>query len=131
MMALASLGVSSRYRVSISAVMVSTTGRTSALLSLAFGLGLKLWIGYLDTDDGGQALAHIIACEVAILFFEHVGLTCIVVEGTGERTAEASDVHTAIDGVDAVGETKTRCRSSYRCIVPPAQLSYRRFREWC
>ena len=79
-------------------------GAHLGIVQLGFGLGLELRIGYLDADHRGQALAHIVAGQVAVLLFEQVGLTGIVVEGAGEGTAEAGDVHTAIDGVDAVGE---------------------------
>src|SRR5579883_422830 len=81
-------------------------GAHLGVVQLGLRLRLKLRVGNLDADDGGQALAHIIAAEVAVLLFEQAHLARIVIERAREGAAEAGDVHAAIDGVDAVGEGK-------------------------
>src|SRR2546421_582139 len=44
-------------------------GTHLGVVEFGFGLGLELGIGYLDADDGGQTLAHIVTGKVAVLFF--------------------------------------------------------------
>src|SRR6266487_427278 len=74
------------------------------IVELALGLRLELRIRDLDADDGGQPLAHVVAGQIAVLLFEQVDLARVVVERAREGAAEASDVHAAIDCIDAVCE---------------------------
>ena len=78
------------------------------VVQLAFGLALELRVGEAHRDDGGQALAHVVAGEVGVTLFEDVGLAGVVVEGAGEGAAEAGEVRAAVNGVDVVGEGEDR-----------------------
>ena len=71
---------------------------------LGLGLALELRIGELDADHRSQALADVVAGEVAVVGLEHAGLAGPIVERARERGPEARDVRPAIDRVDVVGE---------------------------
>ena len=47
---------------------------------LGLGLALELRLGQLDADDGGQALADVVAGQVAVGVLEHPGAARPVVE---------------------------------------------------
>src|SRR5579885_1200643 len=81
-------------------------GAHFGVVQFGLRLRLKLRVGNLDANDGCQALAHIVAAEVAVLLFEQAHLARVVVERAREGAAEAGDMHAAVDGVDAVGEGK-------------------------
>ena len=71
---------------------------------LALGLALELGILEPDRDDGGQALADVLAVEVGVLLLEQALGPGVLVDHVGEGLLEALLVHAALDGVDAVGE---------------------------
>ncbi len=64
---------------------------------LGLGLALELRIGQLDADDRGQALADVVAREVAVGVLEDAGAARPVVERAGQRGPEAGDVRAAVD----------------------------------
>ena len=70
---------------------------------LGLGLALELRLAELDRDDGGQALADVVAGEVLVLVLEEVLLAREVVDELGHRRAEALLVGAALVGVDRVG----------------------------
>ena len=70
---------------------------------LGLGLALELRLAELDGDDGGQALADVVAGEVLVLVLELVLLAREVVDELGQRRAEALLVGAALVGVDGVG----------------------------
>ena len=53
------------------------------IAQLGLGLALELRIAHLDGNDGGQALAAVIAGEVAILFLDELMLLGIAVHQGG------------------------------------------------
>ena len=71
---------------------------------LGLRLALELGIGQLDADDRGQALADVVAGQVAVRVAEHARSPRPVVERARQGRPEAGDVGAAIDGVDVVGE---------------------------
>src|SRR2546421_12056566 len=74
------------------------------VVELGFCLSLKLWVSNLDADNCCQPLAHMVTGQVAVFVFEQARFTSIVVERAGESAAKTCDMHTAINGVDAVGK---------------------------
>ena len=75
---------------------------------LGLGLALELRLGHLHADDGGEALADVVAAEVRVLLLEDVPLAGELVHQRGERRAEALLVRAALGGVDRVGERVDR-----------------------
>ena len=71
---------------------------------LGLRLALELRVGQLDADDRGQALADVVAGQVAVGVAEDAGAPRPVVERAGQGGAEAGDVGAAVDRVDVVGE---------------------------
>ena len=71
---------------------------------LGLGLALELRIGQLDADDRGQALADVVAGQVAVGVLEDAGALGPVVERARQGGPEAGHVGAAVDGVDVVGE---------------------------
>ena len=71
---------------------------------LRLGLTFKLRIRHFDGNDAGQPFTDIIAGKVRFIVLEDVILTCIFIEDTGERAAEAGKVHAAFDGIDVIDE---------------------------
>ena len=69
---------------------------------LGLGLALELRLAELDGDDGGEALADVVAGEVLVLVLELVLLAREVVDELGQRRAEALLVGAALVGVDGV-----------------------------
>ena len=55
-------------------------------------------------DDGGEALADVLAGEVLVLVLEDACAAGVVVDGAGERVAEALEMGATVNGVDVVGE---------------------------
>ena len=70
---------------------------------LGLGLALELRLAELDRDDGGEALAHVVAGEVLVLVLEQVLLAGEVVDQLGQRRPEPLLVGAALVGVDRVG----------------------------
>ena len=79
-------------------------------IQLALGLAFKLRLRQLHADDGDQAFANVVAGEVFFYVFEQAHLLAGVVDGAGQRGAEAGKVRAAIDGVDVVGEAENVLR---------------------
>jgi hypothetical protein len=77
-------------------------------IELALGLAFELGLRKLHGDDGDEAFAHVVAIDgdFVLLLLEHAGRVCVIVDGAGERGAEAGKVRAAVDGVDGVGEGK-------------------------
>ena len=64
---------------------------------LGLGLALELRVGQLDADDRGQALADVVARQVAVGVLEDAGPARPVVERARQGGAEAGDVRAAVD----------------------------------
>ena len=73
-------------------------------LVLAFELGLQ----DLDADDGGHALAGVVAAEVGVVVLEDALLARVVVDLAGKRGAQAGQMCAAIGRVDGVGKGEDR-----------------------
>ena len=99
-MVLAVLGFSSRYFARASPTAELTMPSTSLLPSLVLVWPSNCGCGHAERDDGGQALAEVVAAGHEVL--EHVLLLAVVVERAGQGRAEAGDVRAAFDGVDVV-----------------------------
>ena len=67
------------------------------IAELRLGLALELRLGQLHADDGGQALADVVAGEVAVGVLEDAGAARPVVERARQRGPEAGDVRAAVD----------------------------------
>ena len=78
-------------------------GTHGGVAELGLGLTLKLRVGELDGDDGGKALAAVLAGDLVALF-DQADLEAVGVEHARERGLEAGLVHTALGGVDVVGK---------------------------
>ena len=76
----------------------------AGVAELGLRLALELRVGQLDRDDGGQALADVLAGEVLVLLLELALLARVAVERARERRAEARHVRAALVRVDVVGE---------------------------
>ena len=76
----------------------------AGVAELGLGLALELRVLQLDRDDGGQALADVLAREVLVLLLELALLARVAVERARERRAEARHVRAALVRVDVVGE---------------------------
>ena len=79
-------------------------------IQLAFGLAFELGLRQLDADHGYQAFANVVSGEIFFHVFEQAHLLSGVVDGAGERGAEAGKMRAAIDGVDVVGKTENGFR---------------------
>src|ERR687895_811866 len=75
---------------------------------LRLRLALELGLAELPRDDRREALAHVLALEVWVLFLELAGLARVGVDRAGERRAEARQVRAALVSVDVVGEREER-----------------------
>src|SRR5579875_113457 len=53
------------------------------IVQFRLGLRLKLWIGNLDAHHSSQALTHVIAGQIAVLLFENIVFTRVVVQRAG------------------------------------------------
>ena len=71
---------------------------------LGLGLALELRVAQPHRDDGGEALADVLAEEVLVLLLEQALGPGVAVDDVGEGLLEALLVHAALDGGDAVGE---------------------------
>ena len=71
---------------------------------LGLGLTLELGLGHLDADDGGQALADVVAGDSVLGLLHEAPRLAPPVDGVGQRRAEALLVGAALMGVDGVGE---------------------------
>ena len=69
-----SAGFSSRYWLRPSATAVWTCALDLGVAELGLGLALELRLGQLDADDGGQALADVVAGEVGVVVLEQPAL---------------------------------------------------------
>ena len=61
-------------------------------IQFALGLAFKLGLWQLHADHGDQAFADVIAGQVFFYILEQAHLLAGVIDGTGERLAEASQV---------------------------------------
>src|SRR5262245_11935098 len=71
---------------------------------LALGLALELRIGDAHGHDRGEALADVVAGDVALEALEEAVGLGVVRDGAGQRGAESSEVGAALARVDVVGE---------------------------
>ena len=71
---------------------------------LDLGLRLELRVGVLDADDGGQALARIVAGEVGVGFLQQAALAGIIVDHARQGRAHAGQVRAAVHRVDGIGK---------------------------
>ena len=72
------------------------------IAELGLGLSLKLRLCHLDGDDGGEALAEVLAGNLYLGLLQCLGVFGILLEGAGQRGAETCKVGTALYGVDVV-----------------------------
>ena len=77
-------------------------------VQLALGLAFELGLRQLHADHGHQTFAHVVAGEIFFYVFEQAHLLAGVIDGAGQRGAEAGEMRAAVDGVDVVGETENR-----------------------
>ena len=70
---------------------------------LGLGLTLELGLRQLHGDDGGDALADVLAGDLVALL-DHTVLHAVGVQHTGQRRLKAGLVHAALRGVNVVGE---------------------------
>ena len=70
---------------------------------LCLGLALELRVRQLDRDDGGKALAAVLAGD-AFSLLEDVGLAPVGVQHPRQRGLKACFMHAALRRVDIVGE---------------------------
>ena len=71
---------------------------------LRLRLALELRVAELDRDDGGEALADILAFEVVLLLLQEALVARVLVQRPGERGLEAREMGTTLGRVDVVGE---------------------------
>src|SRR5271165_4703365 len=81
-------------------------GSSDVGVELAFGLSLELRLRQFHTDYGYEPFADIIASQVFLHVLEETKLLAGVVDGSGQRCAEARYVTATIDSVDVVGEAE-------------------------
>ena len=74
------------------------------IAELGLGLAFELRLVQAYGDDGGKALATILAGEVLIFLLEEILLASIFVNGLGQCRAEALEMRATVGGVDVVGE---------------------------
>ena len=86
----------------------STKPCHARVAELGLRLALELRVGELGRDDGGQALAHVLAREVVVLLLELALVARVAVERARQRRAEAREVRAALVRVDVVGEREDR-----------------------
>ena len=78
-------GFSSRYWPRLSRDGGLDLALDLGVAELGLGLALELRVGQLDADDGGQALADVVAGQVAVGVLEDARPPRPVVERAGER----------------------------------------------
>ena len=108
MTARASCGFSSRNSASLRVDDRLDEALHARVAELGLRLALELRVGELGRDDGGQALAHVLAGEVVVLLLEQALLARVLVERARQRRAEAGQVRAALVRVDVVGEREDR-----------------------
>ena len=79
-------------------------------IQLALGLAFELRLRQLHADHRDQAFADVVAGEIFFYVLEQAHLLAGVVDGAGQRRAEAGKMRAAIDGVDVVGEAENGFR---------------------
>ena len=84
---LASRGFSSSQSASFSFVARSTSERMDDVAELGLGLALELRVAQPDRDDGGQALADVLAVEVLVLLLQRCSGPGVAVDDVGEGLA--------------------------------------------
>jgi len=77
-----------------------------AVAELGLRLPLELGLADLDADDGGEALAHVLALDRVLPVFQEAVLHGVVVDRARQRRAEPAHVGAALGRVDAVGVGK-------------------------
>ena len=75
-------------------------------IQFAFGLSFKLRLRQLHADDRDQAFAHVVAGEIFFYVLEQAHLLPGIVDGAGQRHAEAGEMRASVDRVDVVGEAE-------------------------
>ena len=122
-MRLASAGCSSSQAPSSSLTTCVTKPSTSLLPSLVLVWPSNCGSGTLDGDDGGQALAEVVAAgRLAVL--EQLGVAGVGVDRARQGASEARQVRAALERVDVVGEREHRLVVAVVCTArrcqPPA-----------
>ena len=70
---------------------------------LALGLPLELRLADFHREHTGEALADVVAAEVyALVCSQHARAFGVAIQGASERRLEATDVGTAVAGVDVI-----------------------------
>ena len=79
-------------------------------IQFALGLAFELGLRQLYADHGYQAFADVVSGQIFFYVFEQAHLLAGVVDGAGQRGAEAGEMRASVDGVDVVGETENGFR---------------------
>ena len=77
-------------------------GRNLVVAQFGLGLSLELRLLHLHRYDSRKTLAEVVAVDVELQLGEHARILGVLLERTGQRTAEARQVRTALDGVDVI-----------------------------
>ena len=77
-------------------------GRNLVVAQLGLGLALELRLLHLHRNHGRETLAEVVAVDVELQLREHARILGVLLERTGQRTAEARQVRAALDGVDVI-----------------------------
>ena len=91
-------------------------GAHLGVAQLALGLALKLGILHARVDDGGHALAEVVAGEVVVLLLQDARAACIVVEGPGHGGLEARLMAAALGGGHVVDKGADVLRIGIRIL---------------
>ena len=75
-------------------------------VQFALRLALELRLGQLDADHAHQAFAHVLTLKVFLHVLEQALVLAELIDGAGERGAEAGQVRAAVHCIDVVGERK-------------------------
>ena len=82
----------------------SGINRCDNLAVTQFGLGLTLELRFanLNRHNCGKTLAEVVTTNLNFHLREHTRLVGVLFEGTGQRTAETSEVSTTLDSINVV-----------------------------
>ncbi len=80
--------------------------RRILVIQFCLCLPLKPGIGMLDRNHRRHTIAHIGPCEVHILFFQDIQLSCIIVDDSRKHCLEAGQMGAALCVVDIVAKAQ-------------------------
>ena len=71
---------------------------------LRLGLPLELRLAHFYRQDGGEALAHVVARQREVRLFEEAALLRVLIDDARQRRLEAGEMRAALVSVDVVHE---------------------------